>query len=120
VFNVLRILQKFIIGDRAFAARLQSLRLVFQDSDLTRWQTSELQKFELEIHGNGGIYQYTLEVEHLGEYAPPRMRLESLTFDGQPLFDFWVDAGDEQGMAIGQARLYNDDPNREGNFFTIL
>lgn len=118
VFEVLRKLQKFILGDQAFQQDYKVSDL-FARKDLTRWQKSEIQKFELDIQGNGGIYKYTLEIEHQEEYAPPRMRLETLTFDGQPLFNFWVDAGD-RGMPVGQAKLYNDDPNREGAFLPFF
>lgn len=118
VFEVLRKLQKFILGDQAFQREYRVSDL-FASKDLTRWQKSNIQKFELDIEGNGGIYKYTLEIEHQGDYAPPRMRLESLTFDGQPLFNFWVEAG-ERGKSVGQARLYNDDPNREGAFLPFF
>jgi len=118
VFEVLRKLQKFILGDQAFQQDYKVSDL-FASKDLTRWQKSNIQKFELDIEGNGGIYKYTLEIEHQGDYAPPRMRLESLTFDGQPLFNFWVDAGD-RGMPVGQAKLYNDDPDREGPFLPFF
>jgi len=115
VFEVLRKLQKFILGDQAFQQDYKVSDL-FASKDLTRWQKSNIQKFELDIQGNGGIYKYTLEIEHQGDYAPPRMRLESLTFDGQPLFNFWVDDAADLGISVGQARLYNDDPDREGAF----
>ncbi|MEG3975864.1 AAA family ATPase [Microcoleus sp. herbarium8] len=118
VFEVLRKLQKFILGDQAFQQDYKVSDL-FASKDLTRWQKSNIQKFELDIEGNGGIYKYTLEIEHQGDYAPPRMGLESLTFDGRPLFKFWVDAGD-RGMPVGQARLYNDDPDREGAFLPFF
>ena len=118
VFEVLRKLQKFILGDQAFQQDYKVSDL-FASKDLTRWQKSNIQKFELDIEGNGGIYKYTLEIEHQGDYAPPRMRLESLTFDGQPLFNFWVDP-DDIGITVGQARLYNDDPDREGAFLPFF
>jgi predicted ATPase len=118
VFEVLRKLQKFILGDRAFQQDYKVSDL-FASKDLTRWQKSNIQKFELDIEGNGGIYKYTLEIEHQRDYAPPRMRLESLTFDGQPLFNFWVDPGDI-GITVGQARLYNDDPNRESVYLPFF
>lgn len=118
VFEVLRKLQKFILGDQAFQQDYKVSDL-FANKDLTRWQKSNIQKFELELQGNDGIYKYTLEIEHQGEYAPPRMRLESLTFDGQPLFNFWVDPGDI-GITVGQARLYNDDPNRESVYLPFF
>lgn len=118
VFEVLRKLQKFILGEQALQREYRVSDL-FASKDLTRWQKSNIQQFELDIEGNGGIYKYTLEIEHQGDYAPPRMQLESLTFDRQPLFNFWVDPEDI-GITAGQARLYNDDPNREGAFLPFF
>ncbi|HYW21773.1 MAG TPA: ATP-binding protein [Nodularia sp. (in: cyanobacteria)] len=37
---------------------------VFKSSDCTRWQALEIQRFELEISGNGGDYKYELAIEH--------------------------------------------------------
>ncbi|WGV24438.1 AAA family ATPase [Halotia branconii] len=37
---------------------------VFKYSDCTRWQPSLIQRFELEISGNGGDYKYELAIEH--------------------------------------------------------
>lgn len=118
VFDVLRKLQIFILGSQSLT-RDYLVADVFEAKDLTRWQKSDIQKFELDIQGNGGVYKYTLEIQHLGEYAQPRMRREILTFNEQPLFDFWVNA-DERGMPVGQARLYNDDPDREGAFLSFF
>ncbi|WP_449418568.1 AAA family ATPase [Phormidium nigroviride] len=118
VFDVLRKLQIFILGEQAFQ---QDYRVsdLFTNKDLTRWQNYDIQKFELDIQGNGGVYKYTLEIQHQGEYAPPRMRLESLTFDEQPLFNFWIDERDG-GLPVGQARIYKDDPNRESTFLQLF
>lgn len=117
VFEVLRKLQKFILGEQALQRDYRVLDL-FENKDLTRWQKSDIQKFELDIQGNGGIYKYTLEIQHRGEYKAPTMRLESLTFDGQPLFNFWVET--VRGEPVGQARIYNDDPTREGAFLPFF
>ncbi len=59
------------------------------------------------------LVNFELTVDSLN-LLPPTMRLESLTFDGQPLFDFWVDT--VRGEPVGKARIYNDDPIREGAF----
>lgn len=118
IFDVLRKLQKFILGDQNFQQDYKVSDL-FSYQDLTRWQTSNIQKFELDIQGDTGIYQYTLEIEHQGKYAPARMRQEKLTLNGQTLFSFWIDPGDT-GMPVGQARLYNDDPNHEGAFLQFF
>ncbi|MFB2893432.1 hypothetical protein ACE1CI_11010 [Aerosakkonemataceae cyanobacterium BLCC-F50] len=51
----MRKLQKFILGDRDFQQDYKVSDL-FTSNDLTRWQKSNIQKFELDIEGNGGIY----------------------------------------------------------------
>lgn len=119
VFDVLRKLQTFILGEQALDQDYRVSKL-FDNKDLTRWQQSDIQTFELDLQVNGGLYKYNLEIQHQGEYAPPRMYRESLTFDGQNLFNFWVDAAGDRGKPEGQARLYNDDPNREGAFFSLF
>ncbi len=48
VFEVLRKLQKFILGDQAFQQDYKVSDL-FASKDLTRWQKSNIQKFELRI-----------------------------------------------------------------------
>ena len=82
LFDALRKIQAFINGDRA--------RRVFKSSELTRWQTSPVQTFELEIEGNEGFYKYELVIEYkqdnnldYGEVSQ-----EHLWFNGQPLLKF--------------------------------
>jgi predicted ATPase len=109
VFEVLRKLQEFIRDD----VKVENL---FRKSDLTRWENRRLiQKFELDIKGNEGLYKYSLEIEHQQDYTLPRMRSEKLTFESQLLADFSIQI--EQGKPIGQATIYNDDPSREGASF---
>jgi len=86
VFEVLRKLRKFIIGDGE-AKVLQ----VFPKTDLTRWETRLIQKFELDLEGNGGVYKYSLEIEHQEDDKPPKMREENLTFDNHPLSNFVIE-----------------------------
>ncbi len=118
VFEVLIKLQKFILGADFFEDdyRVQDL---FEKSDLTRWQDSLIQNFELDIEGNGGIYKYVLEIEHPGNYKPPRMRAEKLSFSGNLLFEFSLQP-DDRGILAGQAHLYNDDPSRDGVAFPFF
>ena len=92
VFEVLRKIQDFVV-------RQQKISEVFFAKDLTRWQTSNLQTFELEIEGNGGIYKYELEVEYDIAKNLSRVNFERLWFNQNPLLKF------EQG----EAQLYHND-----------
>jgi len=83
VFDVLRNLQEVVTG--------RSPIKLFQESTLTRWQQRDVQVFELEVEGNGGIYTYRLEIEHeIGE-DKRRIRLERVTFDGKFLYSAELD-----------------------------
>lgn len=118
VFEVLIKLQKFILGED-FSLGDYRVQDLFEKSALTRWQDSPVQSFELELEGNGGIYKYVLEIEHQGDYKPPRMGTEKLSFDDAPLFEFGIQK-DDRGIPVGQAQLYNDDPDREGVFLSFF
>ena len=55
----------------------------------TRWDSREVQRFELDVVGNGGTYRYALEMKHeLDAVRPPAIRAEDVTFDGERLFRF--------------------------------
>ncbi len=90
----------------------------FKRPDLTRWGNRLIQKFELDIEGNGGIYRYSLEIEHQKDYSLARMQKESLTFNGQLLSIFSTKL--EQGKPVGEATIYNDDPNNPGSFIPFV
>ena len=90
VFEVLQKIQAFVSGDR----RVEE---IFKSSDCTRWQIAPLQRFELEIIGNGGSYQYELGIRH--ERALCRVEYERLWYDKQPLLKF----------ELGEVQLYRDD-----------
>lgn len=92
VFEVLAILRHLVTGGRTVGE-------VFPSETLTRWQLRREQTFELEVAGNGGVYAYRLEVEHNPPKRQRRIRRESLTYDGHPLYSF-------DGM---DAQLYRDD-----------
>jgi len=65
----------------------------------TRWQDVVEQGFELDVKGNGGEYRYTLIVNEQGSPPRPRVKQETLEFDGKPLFQF----------LNGKAGLFNDE-----------
>lgn len=66
----------------------------------TKWDTRTLQRFELDIQGNGGQYRYELEVQHPeAANARPSIRLEGVTFESKPLYRF----------TGGEVRLFQDD-----------
>lgn len=94
VFDVLRKIQSFISGE----GRVDT---IFKSVDCTRWQTSPIQSFELEIGGNGGNYKYELAIGH--DLNDPkglraRVRHERLWFDNKPLLKF----------ELGEVQLYRD------------
>lgn len=92
VFDVLRRLQDFIIGD----ARVQD---VFPNSELTRWQSRKLQRFEFEISAKSDVYVYVLVIEHDSGMRRMRVFEETLDLNGKPLF----------ACKEGMAQLYRDD-----------
>jgi len=91
VFEVLRKIQAFVSGDGKVDA-------IFKSVDCTRWQTSPIQSFELEIEGNGGMYKYELAIEHDEKGLRARVQHERLWFDNQPLLKF----------ESGEVQLYRD------------
>jgi len=111
VFTVLQKLRSFIVE------RFQ-VHQVFPGTDLTRWETRSIQKFELDIEGNGGIYRYSLEIAHQGDYAPPVMHRERLTFDEQPLSDFRIEI--EQDKPVVKAKIYYDSPDQKEEFIPFV
>ncbi|KHD08543.1 ATPase [Candidatus Thiomargarita nelsonii] len=94
LFLALFNLQQFIVGDKTVTE-------LFKRADLTKWQDSSIQRFELEITGNGGVYKYSLAIEH--QRARARMQQEHLLFNDKPLFEFNIEAD------AGLAQLYHDD-----------
>jgi len=91
VFDVLRRLQEFIIGD----ARVHD---VFPTADLTRWQMGKQQRFELGIAARGDSYAYSLVIDHDVDRRRMRVFEEKLDLNGKPLF----------ACKEGMAQLYRD------------
>jgi predicted ATPase len=53
----------------------------------TKWETRELQRFELDFEESVGTYRYALEIQP-GAQEKPVIRSESVTLDGEPLYRF--------------------------------
>jgi hypothetical protein len=92
VFNVLGTLRDLVVQGHPVKDLFGRTR--------TRWETREVQRFELDVEGNGGIYRYGLEIQHDEEpHGQPILRSESVTFDGAPLYRF----------SAGEVQLFRDD-----------
>jgi len=96
VFDVLQRLQRFVT-DRA------RLNTVFPPQDLTRWQSSGRQRFELDLQVRNAAYTYSLDVEHAEDLRRVRIGCEKLLMDGLPLFELNVEGSE------ATAQLYHDD-----------
>lgn len=80
---------------RDFVARDVSCENCFGGGTRTVWQelgprpdARAEQLFEIEVNGNGGKYRYTLTVEQWPIEEIPRVKGESLDFNGEPLLRF--------------------------------
>jgi predicted ATPase len=91
VFEVLQNLRSFIGGEG-------KLEQIFKHTTLTRWQTSHIQTFEIEMDGKEGIYKYGLKVDYDIEGNKARVKSEILSHNEKPLLRF------EQG----EVHLYRD------------
>lgn len=92
VLDLLGLLRAFVEGEGRTAE-------LFPAETLTRWQSRNVQTFEVQVDGNGGTYLYKLEVEHERGTGRCRVSDETLSFDGRLLFQF-------RG---GDVQLYRDD-----------
>jgi predicted ATPase len=99
VFDVLRKIQAFVRGD----AKVND---IFDSANCTRWQTSPIQSFELEIEGNDGTYKYELAIDHNLERRLSRVQHERLWFNKQPLLK----------VELGEVQLYRDNYSEGPNY----
>ena len=74
---------------------------VFPTRTLTRWQSRDLQVFELQVLLESETFTYRLEVEHQRATGLARVGRERLAVDGAALFD----------CVQSHVQLYRDDPN---------
>lgn len=66
----------------------------------TRWETRDVQRFEIDVQSNSGTYRYALEIQHPEQpQGKPFIRSETVTFDGDFLYRF----------SDGEVHLYHDD-----------
>jgi predicted ATPase len=80
----------------------------FPTRTLTRWQSRDLQVFELEVALDGDTFTYRLEVEHQRSTRRARILLERLTAEGKALFE----------CTAGEVQLYRDN-HSPGPSFTV-
>ena len=97
VLDIVYALRKLLSGD----ARVTD-RDIFPTRTLTRWQSRNLQVFEIEVILGSETYTYRLEVEHERGKRTARIRSERLEVDGDPLFEF----------VMSEVQLFRDEPNR--------
>ena len=95
VFEVLRMLLDFVGG----ASRVAGL---FNFEDRTRWQSSPIQTFELDVEHGEGTYRYELAIEHHQEGLKAQVKRERLWFNDRPLLEF----------EDGNVQLYRDDHSK--------
>jgi AAA15 family ATPase/GTPase len=98
VFEVLQKIQFLISGD-------SKIETIFKSKDCTRWQTSKIQRFELEILSNDGIYKYELGINH-ENLDKCRVEFERLWFDNQLLLKF----------ESGNVEIFKDNYTRESQY----
>ena len=79
---------------------------VFPTQTLTRWQSRNLQVFELGAELGDDALVYRLEVEHERSTRRARIMLEQLTANGRPLFR----------CEEGEVQLYRDDHSKGPGF----
>ncbi|MDM8519997.1 ATP-binding protein [Anaerolineales bacterium HSG6] len=92
IFEVLRKIQGLV-------GRGQEISELFSIKNLTQWQKTSKQHFEIELQGNRGMYKYELEIGYERSRSLAHISQEKLCFNENCLISF-VD---------GDAQLYLDD-----------
>ena len=94
VLDIMLSLRRLLSGD----ARVTDAD-VFPTRTLTRWQSRDLQVFEIQARLAAETLTYRLEVEHERASRKARIRLEKLATDEGPLFE----------CMRGDVQIYRDD-----------
>ncbi len=81
---------------------------VFPTRTLTRWQSTNVQVFEVDIELAEDFFAYRIELEHELRTQRARITLERLTANGKPLFS----------CEMGEVQLYRDD-HTQGPGFSV-
>jgi energy-coupling factor transporter ATP-binding protein EcfA2 len=81
LFEVLRKIGDLIVRGRPAASLFQETR--------TRWDARDIQRFELDVEGEKGAFQYALEIKHSpNDLPPPVIHSEVVTYEGEILYRF--------------------------------
>ncbi len=103
LFEVLHLLREFIGEELPVLG-------AFPGETCTRWDLRKEQKFEIDVAGPAGVFQYRLVIEHNHDRGEARVVAETLSCDGVALFAF----------NAGQIQLYSDSgkagPSFPGNW----
>jgi energy-coupling factor transporter ATP-binding protein EcfA2 len=99
LLEVIRKLKTFVI-DR------KEVTEIFKSSSVTRWQTVNLQRFEMTFEEADGVYVYHCHIEHDKSQQRCRLHSERLDYNQQPLFEFYLQ--ETAGQIQSHAKLYND------------
>jgi predicted ATPase len=84
VLEVIRLIRKFICED-------ETVLSLFPTNSLCRWETRNVQTFEIDLRDDEGTYWYKLEIEHEPEHEKCRVKSESLFYNQSPLFTWEAD-----------------------------
>ncbi len=103
VLDIVLALRRLLSGD----ARVTDAE-VFPTRTLTRWQSRDVQVFEIQARIEGDNLTYRLEVEHERASTKARIRLETLVTDQGPLFE----------CLRGDVKLYRDNHSPGPTYYT--
>ena len=81
-------------------------KAAFPPTTLTRWQSRNIQTFEMDVELEGDAYRYRLEVDHSRGKRVARIQREHLAMNGDTLFD----------SVGGDVQLYRDDLSKGPTF----
>lgn len=81
VFDVIEAIQDIVVGGHGVTDILPT-------SSLTRWETRDVQRFELQVQSEEDSYDYTLEIEHHRKASTCSVLREQVNYAGKPIYRF--------------------------------